>query len=43
MDKILELKLLDIVEKLLPKTQYADNKELKNLLKEIRKDLEGDK
>ena len=43
MDKTLELKLLGIVEKLLPKTQYSDNKELKKLLKEIRKDLEGDK
>lgn len=41
MKAALELKLLDMCEKLLPKTKESDNEPLKKLLKDIRKDLEG--
>jgi len=43
MVKELELKVLKMCEKLLPKTIMANNKELKDLFKEIRNNLEGDK
>ncbi len=39
----LELKVLEMCEEILPKTQYAHNKKLQNLLQQIRKHLEGDK
>jgi len=39
----LELKLLKLCEKILPNTRMANNRELKNLLEEIRNHLEGDK
>jgi len=41
MKATLELKLLDMCEKLLPKTTERSNPELKKLLSEIRKSLEG--
>lgn len=39
--KALELKLLDMCEKLLPKTTERGNKGLVELLADIRKQLEG--
>ena len=41
MMKELELKLLEMCEDLLPKTSQKNNKQLNDLLKEIRKSLEG--
>ena len=39
----LELKLLKMCEEILPNTRMANNKKLKELLEEIRTQLEGDK
>jgi hypothetical protein len=40
MNKVLEIKVLSICEKLLPKTSEYDNKEIIKLLADIRKSLE---
>lgn len=40
MRKELELRLLEMCEQLLPKTTQKGNKDLVNLLKDIRKSLE---
>lgn len=39
MKKELELKLLEMCMEILPKTTMRDNKKLKSLLEDIRKDL----
>lgn len=41
MKKALELRLLEMCEKLLPKTTERSNSTLTQLLVDIRKDLEG--
>jgi hypothetical protein len=39
--KALELRVLEMCEELFPKSPYKDNKKLKQLLIDIRKELEA--
>ena len=41
MKKELELRVLEMCEKVLPKTSMSESATLKKLLADIRKDLEG--